>query len=104
MADVGEIEYHRDAEELVAPLVDDGSAPGDDDLGEVVVKGHLRVAKRHGRVAINDERRQSGYVKQPALTWHVVIAIARPQSDVRHLHFHFFVLFYLGVLPLPRCG
>ncbi len=37
MADVGEIEYHREAKELVAPLVDDGTPPRDDGLGEVVV-------------------------------------------------------------------
>ncbi len=37
VSDVGEIEYARDADELVAPLPDDGTASGDDDLGEVVV-------------------------------------------------------------------
>ena len=47
MADVGEIEYHRHAEELVAPLADDGTTPSDDDLGEVVVKGYAGVTESH---------------------------------------------------------
>ena len=56
MADVGEIKQHRHTEELVAPLADDGTAPGDDDLGEVVVKGYSGVAESHRRVAIDNER------------------------------------------------
>ena len=63
MADIGEMEYHRHAEELVAPLVYGSTAPGDDDLGEVVVKGHAGVAESHRRVAIDDERRQGRYVQ-----------------------------------------
>ena len=47
MADVGEVVNHRDAEELVAPLSDDGTTPSDDDLREVVVKGYAGVAESH---------------------------------------------------------
>ena len=55
IADVGEIEHHREAEEFVAPLMNDSTAPGDDYLREMIVKGHFVVAESHGRVAIDDE-------------------------------------------------
>ena len=45
MANVCEVEHHRNAEELVAPLANDGSATRDDDLREVVVKGYAVVAE-----------------------------------------------------------
>ena len=45
VTDVCEVEYHRYAEELVAPLTNDGSATRDDDLREVVVKGYAVVAE-----------------------------------------------------------
>ena len=41
VADIGEVEHHRHAEELVALLAQDGSATGDDDLGEMIVEGVL---------------------------------------------------------------
>ncbi len=47
VADVGKIENHRHADELVAPMVNDGSTTGNDDLGEVVVKGHAGVTEGH---------------------------------------------------------
>ena len=59
MTNVGEIEYHRHTDELVVPLVYGGTAPSDDDFGEMVVKGHAGVAESHRRVAIDDERGQS---------------------------------------------
>ena len=62
MADVGEVERHGQSAELVAPLVDDGPATSDDDLGEVVVQGYVVVAKGHRRLAVDDECRQCGDV------------------------------------------
>ena len=67
VAVIGEVEYHRETEELVAPLAYDSTAPCDDDLGKVVVKGYAGVTESHGRVAIDDERRQGGQVQQPTL-------------------------------------
>ena len=88
VADVGEIEEHGHADELVAPMVNDGSATGDDDLGEMVVKGHAGVAEGHGGVAIDDERGQGGDMQQPALAGHVIVAIAATKGDVGHLELH----------------
>ena len=88
VADVGEIEEHGHADELVAPMVNDGSATGNDDLGEVVVKGHAGVAEGHGGVAIDDERGQGGDMQQPALAGHVIVAIAATKGDVGHLQLH----------------
>ena len=45
VADIGEVEHHRHAEKLVALLAQDGSATGDDDLGEMIVKGDAGAAK-----------------------------------------------------------
>ena len=56
IADVGEVIYRRQTDEFVAPLIDNGSATGDDDLWELVVQGHTVVVHRHRRVAIYDER------------------------------------------------
>ncbi len=47
MADVGEVEHHRQAKKFVVPLADDGPAPSNDDLGEMVVQGDAGVAKGH---------------------------------------------------------
>ena len=47
VADVGEIVNHRGTEEHVVPVADNSATPGDDDLGEVVVKGYARVAESH---------------------------------------------------------
>jgi len=58
VAGVGEIKDHRHAEELVAPLADDGTTSRDDDLGKVIVKGYARIAEGHGRFAIDNERGQ----------------------------------------------
>ena len=55
IADIGEIKYHRETEKFVAPLMNNSTAPGDDDLREMIVKGHFVVAESHGRVAIDDE-------------------------------------------------
>ena len=62
VTDIGEIEYHGDAAELIAPLADDGTAPSDDGLGEMVVKWYAGIIKSHRCFAIDDERGQSGYV------------------------------------------
>ena len=61
-ADVGKIEHHRRTEELVVPLTDDRTAPCNNNLGEVVVKGYAGVAESHRSVAIDDERGQGRYV------------------------------------------
>ena len=58
VADVGEVEYHRQTNELIAPLANDSSTTGDDDLGEVVMKRYAVVAEGHRRVAIDDKRGQ----------------------------------------------
>ena len=102
VADVGEIEYHRHAEELVAPLADDGTTPSDDGLGEMVVKWYAVVAESHGGVAIDDERGQGGNVQQPTLAGHVVVAIACTETDVRHLQLHLLIPVEGGVLTHAR--
>ena len=56
MADVGEVENHRQPEELASPLIDSGTATGDNDLGEVVFQGNLRVTKSHGGITVDNER------------------------------------------------
>jgi len=58
VADVGEIEHHRQSEELVAPLVYHRSTTSDDGFGEVVVQWDTGVAEGHGCVAVDDERGQ----------------------------------------------
>ena len=102
VADVGKIENHRHADELVAPMVNDGSATGNDDRGEVVVKGHAGVAEGHGGVAIDDERGQGGNMQQPALTGHVIVAIAATKGDVGHLQLHLLLPVEGGVLAHGR--
>ena len=47
ITDVGEIEYHREAEKFVAPLMNDCTAPSDDDLREMVVERHFGIAESH---------------------------------------------------------
>lgn len=75
VADVGKIEDHRHAEELVAPLADDGTSPGDDGLGEVVVKGHAGVAERHRRFAIDNERGQGGDQRELVLVFFLLASL-----------------------------
>jgi len=41
-------------------------------------------------------------MQQPALTWHVVVAIARTYTDVRHLQFHLLIPIKGGVLTHAR--
>ena len=47
MTDVGEVEYHRQAQEFIAPLMHDSSTASDDDLGEVIVQGNAVVTESH---------------------------------------------------------
>ena len=47
VAVVGEIEYHRHTDELVAPLVNNGTTPSDDNFWEVVMKGNTCVTESH---------------------------------------------------------
>ena len=42
-------------------------------------------------------------MQQPALTWHVIIAIACSESDVRHLQLHLLIPVEGGMLSHPRC-
>ena len=47
VTDVGEVENHRQTEELVAPVVYDGTSPGNDHLRKMVVKGYAGVTESH---------------------------------------------------------
>ena len=102
VTDVGEIEHHRETQKLVSPMANDGTAPGNDDLGEVVLKGHAGVAESHGGVAIDDERGQGGDVEQPALAGHVVVAVACAEADICHLQLHLLLPVERGVLSHGR--
>ena len=88
MANVGEVEHHRHAEKLVAPLANHGASTRDDGLREMIVQGHLDIAELQGGIAIDDECGHSGNVQQPATRWHKVIAIATANTDVGHLEIH----------------
>jgi len=56
VADVSEIVHHRQTEELIAPMTNNGTASSDDDLWEMIVKGYMRIAENHRRVTIDNER------------------------------------------------
>ena len=88
VADIGEIVHHRHTEELVAYLPQDGSATGDDDFGEMIVKGDTGAAKGQRGFAIDDERGNGGDVEQPTTGRHIVVAVAAADADVRHLELH----------------
>lgn len=104
MTNVGEIEHHRHADELVAPLVEGGSASSDDDFRKVVAKGHADVIEGHRCLTVNDECGQSRKVQQPSLLWHEIVAVARAKAYIGHLQFHSPLAVKLSLLPLPRYG
>ena len=55
MAGVGEVEHHRQTQELVPPLPHHGTTTGNDDFREMVVQGHAVVADGHRSLAVDDK-------------------------------------------------
>ena len=85
MADIGEVEHHRQAQKLVAPIVHNGTTACDDGFGEMIVQRHACVADGHRGLAIHDKRGQCRDMQQPPLRGYVVVAVACPDANVCHL-------------------
>ena len=96
---VGVVVNHGDAEVCVAPVAHEGSAPCDDDFGEVVAQGNVGVAEGEGGVAKDDEGRDGGNVEQPALRGDVVVGVACAEADVGGGEAHGLLPVEGGALP-----
>ena len=55
VANIGVVVYHRQTDELIAPLSNDSATTGDNNLGEVVVQWYAVAVEGHRRVAVGNE-------------------------------------------------